>query len=99
VLTTLGTIAVTIMLLAYWQEERSKWLVLAFAGASAGTAAYSGIVGAYPITGVEAIWSLVALQRFWRRRRAEAAEASSATEAPAPRRPPRAKEAHSVIKP
>ncbi len=71
-LTTLGTIAVTIMLLAYWQEERSKWLVLAFAGASAGTAVYSGFVEAYPVTGVEAVWSLVALQRFWRRHRAEA---------------------------
>ena len=34
-LTVFGTIAVSVMLLAYWQEARSKWLVLAFAGASA----------------------------------------------------------------
>ena len=70
-LTALGTIAVTIMLLAYWQEERSKWLVLTFAAASAATAVYSAFVEAYPITGVEAVWSLVALQRFRQRHRRE----------------------------
>ncbi|MCH8848337.1 MAG: hypothetical protein IIC32_05115 [Chloroflexi bacterium] len=72
-LTAFGTIAVSVMLLAYWQEARSKWLVLAFAGASAATAAYSALVQAYPITGVEALWSLVALRRFWVRHRAETA--------------------------
>ena len=72
-LTVLGTIAVSIMLLAYWQEQRSKWFVLIFAGASAATAAYSAAVEAYPITGVEALWALVALARFRRRHLAEAA--------------------------
>ncbi len=72
-LTAFGTIAVSIMLLAYWQEARSKWLVLAFAAASAATAAYSALVEAYPITGVEALWALVALRRFWVRHRAETA--------------------------
>jgi len=71
-LTVLGTVAVSIMLLAYWQEARSKWFVLIFAGASAATAVYSAFVGAYPITGVEALWSLVALARFRRRHLAEA---------------------------
>ena len=72
-LTVFGTIAVSVMLLAYWQEARSKWLVLAFAGASAATAAYSAVVQAYPIAGVEALWALVALRRFWTRHRAETA--------------------------
>ncbi len=72
-LTAFGTIAVTIMLLSYWQEARSKWAVLVFAGASAATAAYSGLVEAWPILGVEAVWSLVALMRFRNRHRAEAA--------------------------
>jgi hypothetical protein len=72
-LTVFGTIAVSIMLLSYWQEPRSKWMVLVFSGASAATAVYSGIAGVYPITGVEAAWALVALARFRRRRLAEAA--------------------------
>ena len=71
-LTAFGTIAVSIMLLAYWQEARSKWLVLVFAAASAATATYSGLVEAWPILGVEALWSLVALFRFWKRHRLEA---------------------------
>ena len=70
-LTTFGVIAVTIMFLAYWLEPRSKWMVLIFAAGSALTAFYSGLVDAYPITAIEALWALVALQRFWRRHRAE----------------------------
>ena len=77
-LTLFGTIAVSVMLFSYWQESRSKWLVLVFAAASAATSAYSGLVEAYPITGVEALWSLVALMRFWRRYRAEGSAAYQA---------------------
>jgi hypothetical protein len=71
-LTVFGSVAVTIMMLAYWLEARSKWLVLVFAVASAATSLYSGLVEAYPVTAVEAIWAAVALQRFFRRHRAEA---------------------------
>lgn len=70
-LTMFGSIAVTIMFLAYWLEPRSKWMVLIFAGGSALTSFYSALVGAYPITAIEALWALVALQRFWRRHRQE----------------------------
>ena len=70
-LTLFGVIAVSIMFLAYWLEPRSKWMVLIFAGGSALTAAYSGLVEAYPITAIEALWALVALQRFVRRHRQE----------------------------
>ncbi len=70
-LTLFGSVAVAIMFLSYWLEPRSKWFVLVFAGASAATAVYSGLVEAYPITVIEALWSLVALQRFVQRYRGE----------------------------
>lgn len=71
-LTLFGTIAVTIMFLSYWLEPRSKWFVLIFAGACAATSAYSALAGVYPITGIEALWSVVAFQRFSKRSRQEA---------------------------
>ncbi len=70
-LTLFGSIAVSIMLFAYWVENRSKWFVLIFAGGSAATSAYSGLVHAYPITAIEALWAVVAVQRFLRRHREE----------------------------
>ena len=76
-LTAFGTIAVSVMLLTYWQEARSRWLVLAFAGASAATALYSALAEVYPITGVEALWSLIALRRFWLRRQVETRQPSA----------------------
>ena len=70
-LTIFGSIAVSIMMLSYWLEPRSKWFVLVFAGASAATAVYGALADVYPIAVVEAIWSMVALQRFLRRHRSE----------------------------
>ena len=66
-----GSIAVSIMFLSYWLEHRSKWMVLAFALGSALTAAYSGLAEVYPITVIEGLWTLVALQRFLKRHRAQ----------------------------
>ncbi len=54
-ITVFGSVAVAIMFLTYWRERSSKWMVLAFAGASALTSAYSGLVEAYPITVIEAL--------------------------------------------
>ena len=59
------------MFLAYWLEHHSKWMVLAFALGSGLTAAYSGLAGVYPITVIEALWTLVALQRFLKRHRGQ----------------------------
>ena len=70
-LTLFGSVAVSIMFLSYWLESRSKWLVLIFALASAATSAYSALAGVYPITVIEALWALVALQRFLKRHRRE----------------------------
>ena len=71
-LTLFGSIAVSIMLFSYWLEPRSKWMVLLFAGGSAATALYSGLAAVYPITVIETLWALVALQRFVKRHRQEA---------------------------
>ena len=71
-LTLFGAIAVTIMFLSYWLERRSKWMVLIFAGGSALTSAYSALAAVYPITVIEALWALVALQRFFSRHQREA---------------------------
>ncbi len=71
-LTIFGSIAVAIMFLSYWLEPRSKWFVLVFAGACAATSAYSALAGVYPITVIEALWSVVAFQRFSQRSRQKA---------------------------
>jgi hypothetical protein len=72
VVTLFGFVAVTIMFLAYWAEDRSKWFLLVFAGGTAATAVYSALVQAYPVTVIEALWTLIAVQRFFKRHRAEA---------------------------
>ena len=66
-LITFGVVAVSIMFVSYWNEERSKWLVLMFAIGCGLTSLYSGLAEIYPITVVEGLWALVALQRFVRR--------------------------------
>ena len=68
-LTAFGSVAVGAMFVSYWLESRSRWYVLIFAAASAATAVYSGLVAAYPITVIEALWAMVALQRFAARSR------------------------------
>jgi len=70
-ITVFGAFAVGIMFLSYCREGSSKWMVLVFAVASAATSVYSGLVEAYPITVIEALWSGAALQRFYKRTRAE----------------------------
>ncbi len=71
-LTLFGLAAVSFMLLTYALEDRSAWFVLAFAGACLLASAYGFLQGAWPFGVVEAIWALLALRRFWQRRRAEA---------------------------
>ena len=64
-LTLFGVLAVSAMLLFYTLEMRSRVFVLAFAGACAASSAYGFLADAWPLGAVEAVWSLVALQR-WR---------------------------------
>lgn len=66
-LTLFGLFAVTAMLVCYALEERSRWFTLGFAAACALGSAYGFLQGAWPFGVVEAIWSLVAARRFWRK--------------------------------
>ena len=68
-LSLFGLFAVTAMLVAYALEDRSPWLVLAFAGACALGSIYGFLQGGWPFGLVEAIWALVALRRWYVRRR------------------------------
>lgn len=69
-LTWFGLFAVTAMLVTYALEARSRWFILAFAGACLLGSIYGFLQGAWPFGVIEAIWCLVAVQR-WRRRRGE----------------------------
>jgi hypothetical protein len=64
-LTVFGLIAVTLMLVFYALEKRSRWYTLAFAAACALGSAYGFLQGAWPFGLVEAVWSLVAVRRWW----------------------------------
>lgn len=63
-LTAFGLVAVTLMLLFYALEKRSRWYTLAFAAACVMGSIYGFLQGAWPFGLVEAIWSLVAVQRW-----------------------------------
>jgi hypothetical protein len=66
-LTLFGLFAVTSMVVCYALESRSHWFGLGFAGACALGSVYGFLQGAWPFGLVEAIWSVVALNR-WRQR-------------------------------
>ncbi len=63
-LTLFGLLAVTAMLVFYALEDRSRWFVLAFAGACALGSLYGFLQGAWPFGLVEAAWALVAVRRW-----------------------------------
>jgi hypothetical protein len=65
-LTAFGLFAVTAMLVCYACEDRSPWFILAFAVSCTLGSIYGFLQGAWPFGLVEAIWSLVALRRWWR---------------------------------
>jgi hypothetical protein len=65
ILTGFGLFAVTAMLVCYALESRSHCFTLAFAGACALGSAYGFLQGAWPFGLVEAVWALVALNK-WR---------------------------------
>ena len=63
-LTIFGLFAVTAMLVCYALEARSRWFILAFAGACALGSVYGFLQGAWPFGLVEAVWSVVAIRRW-----------------------------------
>ena len=67
-LTLFGLFAVTAMLVTYALESRSIWFILAFAVACALGSVYGFRQGAWPFGVVEAIWSVVAVRRWYHAR-------------------------------
>jgi hypothetical protein len=66
-LTAFGLLSVTAMLVFYALEDRNPAYILAFAGACALASIYGFMQGAWPFGVVEAIWALIAVQR-WKKR-------------------------------
>jgi hypothetical protein len=69
-LTLFGPVAVALMLVFYSLEKRSHWFLLAFSGSCVLASMYGFMQGAWPFGLVEAVWSVVALHRWWLDRRA-----------------------------
>ena len=67
-LTLFGLAAVTAMLLFYTFEDASPWCVLGFAVSCALAAVYAFLIGSWPFAFVEAIWAVIALKRWQKRR-------------------------------
>jgi hypothetical protein len=66
VLTLFGVSALTFMMLMYALEKRGLGFILAFAGGCALSSLYGFLSGAWPFGVVEAIWTLIAVERFRR---------------------------------
>jgi hypothetical protein len=63
-LTLFGALAVTPMMLMYALERRHRGFVLAFACGCSLSSVYGFLARTWPFGVVEAIWALIALQRF-----------------------------------
>jgi hypothetical protein len=64
-LTAFGFFAVTAMVVCYAFEKRSRWFVLGFAASCVLGSIYGFLQGAWPFGLVEAIWSIIAVRRWW----------------------------------
>ena len=67
-LTSFGLFAVTLMVICYALEDHGHWYLLGFALACTLGSAYGFLQGAWPFGIVEAIWAVVAVWR-WKRKR------------------------------
>jgi hypothetical protein len=65
-LTAFGLFAVTFMLLCYLLEARSHWWRLGFALGCLLGSVYGFLQGAWPFGGIELVWTVVALHRWWK---------------------------------
>jgi hypothetical protein len=64
VLTVFGAVAVTFMMLMYALERRGRRFILAFACGCLLSSTYGFLAGTWPFGVVEAIWAVIALQRW-----------------------------------
>lgn len=63
-LTIFGASALTFMMLMYSLERRGRKFVLAFACGCALSSVYGFLAGTWPFGVVEAIWTVIALNRY-----------------------------------
>ena len=63
-MTAVGATVVSLMPLTYAPEKRHRAFIALFALACALSSAYGFLIGTVPFGAVEALWSVVALQRF-----------------------------------
>jgi hypothetical protein len=66
-LSAFGLFAVSAMVITYALESRSRWFILGFAASCVLGSIYGFLQGAWPFGIVEAIWSLIALGRWWKK--------------------------------
>ena len=59
-----GLFAVTLMVICYALEDRSRWYILGFAFACVLGSIYGFLQGAWPFGVVEAVWAVIALRRW-----------------------------------
>lgn len=62
-----GLVAVSVMVVSYALETRHAAFVLAFAISCVLASVYGFLQGAWPFGIVEAIWSVIAVRRWWTR--------------------------------
>jgi hypothetical protein len=65
-LSAFGLFAVSAMMISYALESRSRWFIFLFAISCVLGSIYGFLQGAWPFGIVEAIWSLIALRRWWK---------------------------------
>ena len=79
-LTLFGLFAVTTMVVFYALESRNTWFILAFAVSCVLGSIYGFLQGAWPFGMVEAVWSLIAVRRWWLARRYDLASGKPPTQ-------------------
>jgi hypothetical protein len=60
-----GLLAVSVMVVCYAMESRHSAFILAFAASCLLASVYGFLQGAWPIGLVEAVWSVIAMRRWW----------------------------------
>jgi hypothetical protein len=64
-LTIFGIVVLTFMMAMYALERRGPGFILAFALGCGLSSVYGFLSGAWPFGVVEAIWTVVAIHRYW----------------------------------
>lgn len=69
--TVYGVVVLTFMMAMYALEGRDRRFILAFAVGCAMSSSYGFLAGTWPFGVVEAVWALIALDRYRRSSRAD----------------------------